>query len=183
VDAHRVPSTRQCDVRRDDPAAAFVPSYSPENAPANTGSQACANATMDVAVVRDLLRNLLAATAEPGVTDPAEPARRDLLRALPRYRIGADGELSEWAAPGYVDNHEHRHASHLYPLWYEPDPAIVDDPVLHAAAARTVRRRLEFWRGDRSGWWDQSGGRACSVLDLRGGGRRRPTGCPRCGRS
>jgi alpha-L-fucosidase 2 len=138
-------------VRRDDPAAAFVPSYSPENAPSNTGSQACANATMDVAAVRDLLRNLLAATAELGITDPAEPAWRDLLRALPRYRIGAGGELSEWAAPGYVDNHEHRHASHLYPLWYEPDPAIVDDPALRAAAVRTVRRRLDFWRGDRSG--------------------------------
>jgi hypothetical protein len=138
-------------VRTDDPTAAFVPSYSPENAPANTGSQACANATMDLAVVRDLLRNLLAATAELGVDDPAAPAWRELLRALPPYRTGAGGELSEWAAPGYVDNHGHRHASHLYPLWYEPDPAIVDDPRLRAAAALAVRRRLEFWRGDRSG--------------------------------
>jgi alpha-L-fucosidase 2 len=136
-------------VRRDGPA--FIPSYSPENAPANTGSQACADATMDVAVVRDLLRNLLAATAELGVADPAEPAWRDLLRALPPYRVGAGGELSEWAAPGYADNHAHRHASHLYPLWYEPDPAIVDDPVLRAAAALAVRRRLDFWRSDRSG--------------------------------
>lgn len=138
-------------VRRADPAAAFVPSYSPENAPANTGSQASANATMDLAVARELLRNLLAATAELGVRDPAEAAWRELLRLLPPYRIGAGGELAEWAAPGLLDNHEHRHASHLYPLWHEPDPAIVDDPALRAAAVVAVRRRLAFWRGDRSG--------------------------------
>jgi alpha-L-fucosidase 2 len=134
-----------------DPAEAFAPSYSPENAPANTGSQACVNATMDVAAVRDLLRALLAATAILGIDDPSARAWSDLLAALPPYRLGAGGELSEWAAPGFVDNHEHRHASQLYPLWYEPDPAIVDDPVLRAAAVETVQRRLEFWRGDRSG--------------------------------
>jgi hypothetical protein len=35
----------------------FNPSYSPENTPSNTDSQACINATMDIALVRELLTN------------------------------------------------------------------------------------------------------------------------------
>jgi hypothetical protein len=39
----------------------FNPSYSPENNPANSSSQACINATMDVMVAKQLLRNCIAA--------------------------------------------------------------------------------------------------------------------------
>ncbi|GIG89911.1 glycosyl hydrolase family 95 catalytic domain-containing protein [Plantactinospora endophytica] len=133
-----------------DGRARFAPSYSPENTPANTDSQACLDATMDVAAVADLLRNLLAETAALGEPDRAEPRWRALLAALPPYRIAPTGELAEWIAPDLVDNHAHRHASHLYPLWYEPDPAFTADPALRRAAALTVRRRLAWWRGAES---------------------------------
>ncbi|WP_068921339.1 glycosyl hydrolase family 95 catalytic domain-containing protein [Planobispora rosea] len=142
----------------------FVPSYSPENTPAGGDSQACVNATMDVAVARDVLRNLVHAGGLLG-TDHARWRR--LLDRLPDYRIAPTGELAEWigatgsrtgdagglgadgpAGPG-ADNHAHRHASHLYPLWYERDPAFAD-PRLEAAAALAVRRRLEWWRGSDS---------------------------------
>jgi hypothetical protein len=129
-----------------DGTAVFSPSYSPENAPANTGSQACVDATMDVAVVRDLLRNLLLGTAELGLDDPDAPRWRALLDALPAYRI-ADGLLAEWCRPGLDDQPAHRHASHLWPLWYEPDPLITGDPRLRAAATATVRSRLAWWSG------------------------------------
>ncbi|MBG0820838.1 glycoside hydrolase N-terminal domain-containing protein [Planomonospora sp. ID91781] len=159
----------------------FVPSYSPENTPAGGDSQACVNATMDVAVVRDLLRNLVRACELLGL-DPARWWR--LLERLPVYRIAPTGELAEWIGPRHLadgapagtagggaggradggspggtggggggglpaDNHAHRHASHLYPLWYERDPAF-DDPRLAAAAELAVRRRLEWWRGEGS---------------------------------
>ncbi|AVT39238.1 alpha-L-fucosidase [Plantactinospora sp. BB1] len=133
-----------------DGRARFVPSYSPENAPANTGAQASLDATMDVAAVADLLRNLLAATAVLGEPDPAEPRWRALLAALPPYRIAPTGKLAEWIAPGLVDNHAHRHASQLYPLWYEIDPAFAADPALCRAAALAIRRRLAWWQGAES---------------------------------
>jgi alpha-L-fucosidase 2 len=129
-----------------DGTALFSPSYSPENAPASTGSQACVNATMDVAVVRDLLTNLLRGTAELGLDEPAAPRWRALLEALPAYRV-ADGRLAEWCHPGLDDQPAHRHASHLWPLWYEPDPLITDDPHLRAAAVATVRSRRAWWSG------------------------------------
>jgi hypothetical protein len=110
----------------------FVPSYSPENSPAGgDGAQASVNATMDVVAVNGLFRDL------------GRP-----VDGLPRYRIDDDGALAEWL--GLPGNHEHRHASHLYGLWYEPDPDLVDDPTLAAAAARSIRRRLAWWRSSRN---------------------------------
>ncbi|GAB2512912.1 glycosyl hydrolase family 95 catalytic domain-containing protein [Nocardiopsis aegyptia] len=129
----------------------FVPSYSPENTPADGDGQAAVNATLDVAAVRDLTRNLVRAHRELGL-----PGARRWLRLaarVPGYRVSDAGELAEWAGPaGPVeqrDQHAHRHASHLFPLWYEPDPAFAD-PRLRAAAVRTVRARLAWWRGQES---------------------------------
>ncbi|GGL02115.1 glycosyl hydrolase family 95 catalytic domain-containing protein [Mangrovihabitans endophyticus] len=124
-----------------DGRATFAPSYSPENAPAGTGSQACVDATMDVAIARDVLTNLLA------LTGPEEPDRegwRTLRDALPGYRV-ADGRLAEWLHPDLDDQPAHRHASHLWPLWYEPDPLITEDPATRAAARAAVRDRLAWW--------------------------------------
>ncbi|MEN3533721.1 glycoside hydrolase N-terminal domain-containing protein [Microbispora sp. ZYX-F-249] len=126
----------------------FAPSYSPENAPSGGDAQACVNATMDIAAVRDLLRNLVRAHGELSLGAHRWQALRD---RLPAYRIAPTGELSEWAPPPGLtleDNHAHRHASHLYPFWYDTGEAA--DPALRAAGAEAVRRRLEWWRGAES---------------------------------
>src|SRR5699024_9276356 len=75
----------------------FNPSYSPENTPADTDGQACVNATMDVAAVRDLVRNLVRAHRILGLPG----ARRwvALVCRLPGYRIGEGGVLAEWPPP------------------------------------------------------------------------------------
>ncbi|CAL9510324.1 hypothetical protein SUDANB121_03637 [Nocardiopsis dassonvillei] len=129
----------------------FVPSYSPENTPADADGQACANATMDVAAVRDLCRNLMRAHRVLGL--PGGRRWAALAARLPAYRVAPGGELAEWAGPAgplaQTERHAHRHASHLYPLWYEPDPALAA-PRLRAAAAAAVRARLDWWRGEES---------------------------------
>ncbi|MEY9212282.1 glycoside hydrolase N-terminal domain-containing protein [Thermobifida halotolerans] len=125
----------------------FVPSYSPENTPADSDSQACVNATMDVAAVRDLLRNLLRAHRVLGL--PGARRWAALAARLPGYRVSPAGELAEWASAAgpleQADHHAHRHASHLFPFWYEGDPAFAD-PALRASAVRAVRARLAWWR-------------------------------------
>ncbi len=129
----------------------FVPSYSPENTPADSDSQACANATMDVAAVRDLVRNLLRAHRVLGL--PGARRWAALSARLPGYRVSPAGELAEWASGAgglaQTDRHAHRHASHLFPFWYEGDPAFAD-PRLRAAAVRAVRARLAWWRSAES---------------------------------
>ncbi|WP_328466052.1 glycoside hydrolase N-terminal domain-containing protein [Actinoplanes sp. NBC_00393] len=128
-----------------DGRARFSPSYSPENDPGGDRDQATVDATMDVQVVSDLLRNLLAVTDILDFRDPDEPRWRELLAALPAYRINDAGELAEWIDPRFPDHHQHRHSSHLYPFLYAGDPAVEADPALRAAAVRAVRSRLRWW--------------------------------------
>lgn len=138
----------------------FIPSYSPENCPAGTDAQACVNATMDVAAVRDLLGNLLeceraadkAALAAGEAVLPSDRGDRwqTLLKRLPPYQIGPEGQFAEWLWPGLEDNPAHRHTSQLYPLWYG-DPDVLSVPSLRAAAQCTIEQRLDWWRGDATG--------------------------------
>jgi alpha-L-fucosidase 2 len=149
-----------------DGVAWFAPSYSPENAPASTGSQATVNATMDVAVARDLLGNVLTVAAELGLAPPGGTA--ELLGALPAYAI-ENGRLAEWVHPDLTDQPAHRHASHLWPLWYEPDPLVVGDPARHAAAVAAVRDRLAWWESaesDEMGYGLAQLGLAAAALGL-----------------
>ncbi|MEV6173982.1 glycoside hydrolase N-terminal domain-containing protein [Streptomyces sp. NPDC051954] len=87
-----------------------VPSYSPENRPANA-SWGTINATMDLSAARHALRT--AATYHPEHAD----RWRALADRLPPHRTNKDGALAEWAWPDLDDTYDHRHLSHLYGVW------------------------------------------------------------------
>jgi hypothetical protein len=75
--------------------------------------------------------------------DPSLGARwAGLAESLPAYRV-RDGAFAEWIGDGFADQVAHRHASHLYPFWYEDDDRV--GPAERAAALEAVRRRLD-WR-------------------------------------
>ncbi|MEU7281677.1 glycoside hydrolase N-terminal domain-containing protein [Streptomyces sp. NPDC045431] len=119
----------------------IVPSYSPENRPVG-GSWGALNATMDLAAARHALT--AAAAHSPA---EAEAARlRALADRLPDYRVNADGALAEWAWPGLEDRYDHRHLSHLYPVW----PLGAINPYDTPELARAARRALEL-RGAENG--------------------------------
>ncbi|MEU8503988.1 glycoside hydrolase N-terminal domain-containing protein [Streptomyces brevispora] len=119
-----------------DGTVAVVPSYSPENRPANA-SWGTVNATMDLAAAR----HALTASADLSPTDPASARRRALAGRLPDFFVNRDGALAEWAWPGLEESYDHRHLSHLYPVW--PLDAInpYDTPELSAAAHRALELR------------------------------------------
>ncbi|GGP82703.1 glycosyl hydrolase family 95 catalytic domain-containing protein [Streptomyces sindenensis] len=123
---------------REDPDGnlAVVPSYSPENRPANA-SWVTVNATMDIAAARHALTT--AAGHAPG--HPSAGRWRSRAARLPAYRVNEDGALAEWAWPGLRETYDHRHLSHLYPVW--PLDAInpYDTPELAAAAHRALELR------------------------------------------
>jgi alpha-L-fucosidase 2 len=123
----------------------FVPSYSPENQPGGW-SPAAVNATMDIAAARHALTAAASGAAPAG----SEAARqwRELAGRLPPYRVNPDGALAEWAwppagsgLPPLPDNYEHRHVSHLYPVWPLHDITVSGTPGLAAAALRALRLR------------------------------------------
>ncbi|WP_322982704.1 glycosyl hydrolase family 95 catalytic domain-containing protein [Streptomyces sp. S584] len=123
---------------REDPDGnvAVVPSYSPENRPANA-SWGTVNATMDLAAARHALTT--AAEHAPG--HPSAGHWLALADRLPAYLVNEDGALAEWAWPGLRETYDHRHLSHLYPVW--PLDAInpYDTPELATAAHRALELR------------------------------------------
>ncbi|WP_431994140.1 glycosyl hydrolase family 95 catalytic domain-containing protein [Streptomyces griseoflavus] len=111
-----------------------VPSYSPENRPANAG-WGTVNAAMDLSAARHALRT--AAAYHPGDAGRL----RALADRLPPHRINADGALAEWAWPGLEDSYDHRHLSHLYGVWPLDEISPYDTPDLAAAAHRALELR------------------------------------------
>ncbi|GHH22145.1 glycosyl hydrolase family 95 catalytic domain-containing protein [Streptomyces rubradiris] len=111
-----------------------VPSYSPENRPAN-GSWGALNAAMDLSAARHTL--LTAARYHPQHANKW----RALAGRLPPHRINSDGALAEWAWPGLHDTYDHRHLSHLYGVWPLEEITPYDTPRLAAAAHRALQLR------------------------------------------
>ena len=128
----------------------FNPSYSPENRSVTFASQACRNATMDRAALAGLLRCLQRAAELLGIDDHLAPRRQAWLTGLPDYRVAPDGTLAEWLDDGVVENVEHRTASQLWGLWFEPDQDIVHDERLRAAVRAVIDAKLA-WRASADG--------------------------------
>ncbi len=123
----------------------FVPSYSPENRPGGW-SPAAVNASMDIAAARHVLTAAANAAADPD--DDSARRWRELAARLPPYRVDPSGALAEWAwppagsgLPPLPGNDEHRHVSHLYPVWPLHDITVTGTPELAAAASRALRAR------------------------------------------
>ncbi|WP_395365834.1 glycosyl hydrolase family 95 catalytic domain-containing protein [Streptomyces sp. YH02] len=112
-----------------------VPSYSPENRPRG-GSWGAVDATMDIAAARHALR---AAADRAPRSDAAR--LRALADRLPPYRVNDEGALAEWVRPGLGDRYDHRHLSHLYPVWPLDEINPYDTPELAAAAGRALELR------------------------------------------
>ena len=101
----------------EDGKSLFSPSLSPENEPSNSNSLCTVNATMDIAVARELLSNLCAACELLGIEEESMKRWRKMLAKLPDYMINEEGALKEWAHPNLENNDGHRHMSHLYPVF------------------------------------------------------------------
>jgi len=129
----------------------FNPSYSPENTPSNTNSQACINATMDIAIVRELLTNLVQCYEKLEMEPQFVRRWKKMLKKLPDYRINEEGAVAEWTTPKLKDNHEHRHISHLYPLYDGLPEDIASDPKLCDAFKKVIEKRMEVRREDGGG--------------------------------
>ncbi|MET9730449.1 RICIN domain-containing protein [Streptomyces sp. NPDC006458] len=131
-----------------DGKAVFVPSFSMENSPSNTGQPLSINATGDIMAGRHALQAAIDAADALGVEQGSGQgvARwKALLAKLPEYKVNGDGALAEWSWPGLYDRYNHRHAHHLYGAWplHEINPEDTPDLV------RASRRALVL-RGDEN---------------------------------
>lgn len=124
----------------------FNPSYSPEVGPLGY-HPVVINATMDIAALKQLLRNLSTLAAQGRIDSKYEKDLEEILTNLPNYEIDENSELKEWIYPGFKNDNEHRHASHLNPLFYEVDPDFEKKRELKKAAITAIENRMKYRRG------------------------------------
>jgi alpha-L-fucosidase 2 len=131
----------------------FSPCQSPENTPGNSDSQASFNATMDVAVARELLRNAVAASRELGCNADRIPRWEAMLAKMPDYMVETNGTLKEWLTPLLTNNDDHRHASQLYPLFDGIPEEIAQSPALREAFRKSIEYKLnKHWQNNQRGF-------------------------------
>jgi alpha-L-fucosidase 2 len=130
----------------------FNPSLSPENRPGNQNSLVSINATMDVAVCREVLTNLCDACELLGLEDDGVPRWRAMLGRLPEYAVNEDGALCEWLHPDFDDNYHHRHQSHLYPIFPGLEITKENSPEIFEAGRVAVEKRLLVGLTSQTGW-------------------------------
>jgi len=130
----------------------FIPSYSPENTPSNSDSPTAINATMDIAVAKEVLTNLISACELLDIEKESIPKWKDMLEKMPDYLINADGALKEWAHPAFEDDYHHRHSSHLYPVFPGFEVTQEGTPELYSACLRAAELRLTDGIEAITGW-------------------------------
>ena len=131
----------------------FSPTQSPENTPGNSNSQASFNATMDVAVAKELLRNLISASRELGKNEHKIPVWEQMLAKMPPYMIDENGIIKEWLTPRLENNDSHRHSSQLYPLFDGLPDEIARSPELRAAFRKSIEYKLDkHWTNNQRGF-------------------------------
>ncbi len=154
------------------------PSFSTENdflAPDGKPAMTSAGCTMDMALVRELFTNCIAASKELGVDGEFAAKLRAARARLVPYQIGRYGQLQEWSIDFVESTPGQRHMSHLYPLYPGGEITPRGTPELAKAARISLERRLANG-GAYTGWsrawatcfWARlgDGGKAWESLDM-----------------
>ncbi|MDR1642151.1 MAG: glycoside hydrolase family 95 protein [Clostridiales bacterium] len=128
----------------------FVPCTSPENSFRLDGDSLAVSktSTMATAIIRETLSNALKAAEILNEDKDFRDRLNQAISRLPSYAIGSRGELLEWSEELEEVEPDHRHTSHLYPLY--PGREITPGKTPDLAAA--CRRTLDL-RGDESTGW------------------------------
>ena len=133
------------------------PSQSPENRADGDFEGArelsvCINATMDFALIKELLTNLVSIASKHGLDKEKCQLWTKMLSRIPEYEINEDGAIKEYMHPDFKDNYHHRHQSHIYPLF--PGLEINEDKnsELFEATRVAVEKRLCIGLKSQTGW-------------------------------
>ncbi|SFL94066.1 alpha-L-fucosidase 2 [Gracilibacillus orientalis] len=129
----------------------YYPSVSPENTPANfmpESSKPVAhpmpttiNATMDFAVMKELLTNLIEGSSIVSMYQQELSVWEEMLARIPSYQVNQNGGIREWMSEQFEDNDEHRHLSHIYPIFPGQELVKEKEEELFEAFRKAVQNR------------------------------------------
>ena len=137
----------------------LYPAVSPENTPHNFQNVECPtgiahpmpvtkNPTMEFAILKELLSNLIRISETHPELQTRVGRWRDIRSRIPEYRINKDGAIAEWMSDENQDHYEHRHLSHVYPIF--PGMEIEEQGMLELVPAfekATQLRKLGYMTG------------------------------------
>ncbi|MGJ8640953.1 MAG: glycosyl hydrolase family 95 catalytic domain-containing protein [Opitutaceae bacterium] len=141
----------------------FFPSQSPENQPADkmildpkTGRvhkiKVQINSTIAVAISKEVLTHLIKSCELLGIEEAGVVRWKALLATMPEYEVNEDGALKEWLHPDFKDNYEHRHQSHIYPVFPGNEITEESNPEIYEAARVAIEKRLTIGLKSQTGW-------------------------------
>ncbi len=125
-----------------------APSTSPENeyvTDSGYHGMTCYGGTADLAIIRELFQNIIAAGTVCGDSVAAYQAALDRLHP---YTVGKDGDLNEWYYDWRDYDPHHRHQSHLIGLY----PGNNLPAAFYPAAEQTLIQKGEKTTGWSTGW-------------------------------
>ncbi len=128
-----------------------APSTSPENeykTPEGYHGTTCYGGTADLAIIRELFENTLAAGQIVGGDKAFLKEVKSSLKRLRPYTIGHEGDINEWYHDWDDWDPQHRHQSHLIGLY----PGHQITPSTTPELAKAARRSLEI-KGDKTTGW------------------------------
>lgn len=97
------------------------------------------NATVDFAIARSLLTNLIEGSKAAGMNKPEIIKWEDMLKKMPPFRYNNDGTVSEYTDPRCTDDPTSPSVALYYPVY--PDYRSRDNIELNKAFAATARRK------------------------------------------
>lgn len=116
----------------------ILPSYSPENNPANYPNPSTANTAIDISACNSTFEMLI--DIMKSVDADADTSKWEELKSkVPPYLYDETGALKEWATTDFEENNLHRHLSHLYCAW--PMFETQENPALYNACVQAIRNR------------------------------------------
>lgn len=137
----------------------YYPSVSPENTPENFMPKDQAslahpmpttiNATVDFAIMKELFSHLIEGSQIVAENPDKIKKWKGVLNRIPSYQINDDGAIREWMHPDFDDRYNHRHLSHIYPIFPGQEFTQEEQPKLFKAFETAVQKRLI---GAQTGW-------------------------------
>ena len=122
----------------------------PSNSPEQGGL--VAGPTMDHQIIRDLFKNVIAASELLNVDDAFRKTLKDKYKKIAPNQIGKYGQLQEWMQDVDDTTNRHRHVSHLWGQYPGSEINWDETPELMKAARQSLIYRGDVATGWSLGW-------------------------------
>jgi alpha-L-fucosidase 2 len=142
-------------VKGEDGQNMLFPSQSPENVPGNMMKDRVKvqmNSTISFAISKEVFNHLIEACELLDIEQEGVKRWKEQLADMPDYQVNEDDAICEWMHPDFEDNYEHRHQSHIYPVFPGTEVTEESNPEIYEACRVAIEKRLVIGLQSQTGW-------------------------------